>query len=87
MAALVKFTRLAKFTNKTSLGAVVSVRNHWNKDFKPAPFPESQKERDAAAKKYNISKEEYQPYPGKQKYFTSLQIQREGKSKDLTALL
>jgi NADH dehydrogenase (ubiquinone) 1 beta subcomplex subunit 8 len=64
MAALVKFTRAAgKLTNKSSLGAVVSVRNHWNKDFKPAPFPQTQKEREAAAKKYGIPIEEYQPYP------------------------
>lgn len=64
MAALVKFTRAAgKLTNKSSLGCVVSVRNHWNKDFKPAPFPQTQKEREAAAKKYGIPVEEYQPYP------------------------
>jgi NADH dehydrogenase (ubiquinone) 1 beta subcomplex subunit 8 len=64
MAALVKFTRAAgKLTNKSSLGAVISVRNHWNKDFKPAPFPQTQKEREAAAKKYGIPIEEYEPYP------------------------
>lgn len=64
MAALVKFTRVAtKLSQKSSLGAVVSVRNHWNKDLKPAPYPETQKEREAAAKKYGIPIEEYQPYP------------------------
>lgn len=64
MAALVKFTRAAgKFTNSSSLGALVSVRNHWNKDFKPAPYPQTQKEREASAKKYGIPIEEYEPYP------------------------
>lgn len=64
MAALVNFSKVAaKLSNKTSLGAIISVRNHWNKDFKPAPFPLTQKERDAAAKKYGVPKEQYQPYP------------------------
>lgn len=64
MAALVNFSKVAaKLTNKTSLGAVVSVRNHWNKDFKPAPFPQTQKERDAAAKKYNVDPNKYEVYP------------------------
>lgn len=64
MAALVKFGRVAvKLTNKSSLGAVVSVRHHWNKDFKPALYPETQKEREAAAKKYGIPIEEYEVYP------------------------
>lgn len=62
--ALVKFGRFAvKLTNKSSLGAVVSVRNHWNKDFKPAPYPQTQKEREAAAKKYGVPIEEYEPFP------------------------
>ena len=64
MATLVKFSRVAaKLTNKSSLGAVVSVRNHWNKDFKPAPFPQTQKEREAAAKKYGVPIEQYEVYP------------------------
>lgn len=64
MAALVKFTRAtAKLTNKSSLGAVVSIRNHWNKDFKPAKYPETQKEREASAKKYGIPLDQYEPYP------------------------
>lgn len=63
MAALVNFSKVAaKLTNKTSLGAVVSVRNHWNKDFKPAPYPKTQKEREASAKKYGIPIEEYKTY-------------------------
>lgn len=63
--ALVNFSRVAltKLTNKSCLGAVGSVRNHWNKDFKPAPFPETQKEREAAAKKYAMPADKYEPYP------------------------
>lgn len=34
----------------------------WNKDFKPAPFPKTEKERLAAAKKYYLLPEEYKPY-------------------------
>lgn len=34
----------------------------WNKDFKPAKFPETEEERAAAAKKYNLLPEEYKPY-------------------------
>lgn len=34
----------------------------WNKDYKPAPYPQTQAERDAAAKKYNMLPEEYKPY-------------------------
>lgn len=64
MAALQKFSQAAaKLTNKSSLGAIVSVRNHWNKDFKPALYPETQKQREQAAKKYGIPIEKYEPYP------------------------
>lgn len=35
----------------------------WNKDFKPAQFPETEEQRAAAAKKYNVLPEEYKPYP------------------------
>lgn len=34
----------------------------WNKDYKPAPFPKTEEERLAAAKKYNVLPEEYKPY-------------------------
>lgn len=62
--ALVKFSRVAALiTNKSNLGAITSVRNHWNKDFKPAPYPVTQKQREAAAKKYGVPIEEYEPYP------------------------
>lgn len=35
----------------------------WNKDFKPGKFPETEEERIAAAKKYNLHPSEYEPYP------------------------
>uniref|UniRef100_A0A7R9ATA8 NADH dehydrogenase [ubiquinone] 1 beta subcomplex subunit 8, mitochondrial n=1 Tax=Timema shepardi TaxID=629360 RepID=A0A7R9ATA8_TIMSH len=35
----------------------------WNKDYKPGPYPVTQKERDAAAKKYGLLPAEYEPYP------------------------
>lgn len=34
----------------------------WNKDFKPGKYPETEEERRAAAKKYNMLPEEYKPY-------------------------
>lgn len=39
------------------------IRNHWNKDWKPGPYPKTPEERAAAARKYNLSPEEYEPYP------------------------
>lgn len=63
MAALQRFTKFAaKLSQKNSLGAIISVRNHWNKDFKPGKYPETQKEREAAAKKYGIPIEQYETY-------------------------
>lgn len=34
----------------------------WNKDYKALPFPKTDEERVAAAKKYNLLPEEYKPY-------------------------
>ncbi|XP_036338541.1 NADH dehydrogenase [ubiquinone] 1 beta subcomplex subunit 8, mitochondrial-like [Rhagoletis pomonella] len=34
----------------------------WNKDYKPATIPKSDKERESAAKKYYLLPEEYRPY-------------------------
>ena len=36
---------------------------YWNKDWKPGPYPHTPKERAAAAKKYNMRVEDYEPYP------------------------
>ncbi|KAF4524604.1 hypothetical protein B566_EDAN008560 [Ephemera danica] len=41
-----------------------SIRNHWNKDFKPGPYPRTPEEREAAAKKYGLLPEEYQGHWG-----------------------
>ena len=35
----------------------------WNKDWKPGPYPRTPRERAAAAKKYNLRVEDYEPYP------------------------
>lgn len=35
----------------------------WNKDFKPAPYPTTEEERVAAAKKYNLLPQDYKSYP------------------------
>ena len=64
MAGLVKLSKVvAKFSNKSSLGLIVRTASHWNKDWKPGPYPKTQAEREAAAKKYGIPIEEYQTYP------------------------
>ncbi|EEB14991.1 NADH-Ubiquinone oxidoreductase ASHI subunit [Pediculus humanus corporis] len=36
---------------------------HWYPDFKPGPYPKTEAERNAAARKYNLLPEEYQPMP------------------------
>jgi len=36
---------------------------YWNKDWKPGPFPKTSEERAAAAKKYGLRVEDYEPYP------------------------
>lgn len=64
MAGLVKLSKFAaKIANKNSLGVVIRTASHWNKDWKPGPYPRTQEEREAAAKKYGIPIEQYQPYP------------------------
>lgn len=35
----------------------------WNKDFAPGKYPETEEERNAAAKKYGLLPHEYKPYP------------------------
>jgi NADH dehydrogenase (ubiquinone) 1 beta subcomplex subunit 8 len=63
MSGLLKISRIAsKIPQKSSLGAITSIRHHWNKDFKPGKFPETEKEREQAAKKYGLTKEDYKPF-------------------------
>lgn len=40
----------------------------WNKDFKPGPFPQTEEERRAAAKKYGLLPEDYKTYREDGKY-------------------
>lgn len=35
----------------------------WNKDWKPGPYPVTEEEKVAAAKKYGLRREDYKPYP------------------------
>jgi NADH dehydrogenase (ubiquinone) 1 beta subcomplex subunit 8 len=64
MAGLVNFAKVAtKISNKNSLGVIIRTCSHWNKDWKPGPYPTTQAEREAAAKKYGIPIEQYEPYP------------------------
>ncbi|XP_055840451.1 NADH dehydrogenase [ubiquinone] 1 beta subcomplex subunit 8, mitochondrial [Episyrphus balteatus] len=71
MASLIKGLRLAQHISKNSSILVTASRTaaHWNKDFKPGPFPKTQEERDAAAKKYNLLPEEYRPYADEGLYY------------------
>ncbi|XP_045609514.1 NADH dehydrogenase [ubiquinone] 1 beta subcomplex subunit 8, mitochondrial [Procambarus clarkii] len=36
---------------------------HWNKDWKPKPYPVTPEERAEAARKYGLRPDEYEPYP------------------------
>jgi len=36
---------------------------YWNKDWKPGPYPKTEAERLAAAKKYGLLPQDYEPYP------------------------
>lgn len=64
MAGLVKLSRFAaKISNKNSLALAIRAASHFNKDWKPGPYPTTQAEREAAAKKYGIPIEQYEPYP------------------------
>ncbi|KAJ3648043.1 hypothetical protein Zmor_019879 [Zophobas morio] len=38
-------------------------RTHWNKDYKPGPYPYSLEEKRLAAEKYNLHPAEYRAYP------------------------
>jgi len=45
--------------------ATPAIRSYsaWNKDWKPGPFPTTEAEHEAAAKKYGLRREDYKPYP------------------------
>lgn len=48
---------------KTHIQVINKCILDWNKDFAPGPYPKTEAERIAAAKKYGIPIEEYEPYP------------------------
>ncbi|XP_015917092.2 NADH dehydrogenase [ubiquinone] 1 beta subcomplex subunit 8, mitochondrial [Parasteatoda tepidariorum] len=51
---------LANYGNITrSMSSVTT----WNKDWKPGPYPRTKEEKIAAAKKYYMLPEDYEPYP------------------------
>ena len=41
----------------------VNVLGGWTRDWKPGPYPKTKEEREAAAKKYNLIPEDYEPLP------------------------
>ena len=63
MAAIVKVMNSCHVMNCRRAVVHQIVRSNWNRDWKPGPYPKTPEERAAAAKKYNLSPEEYQPYP------------------------
>ncbi|XP_064083369.1 NADH dehydrogenase [ubiquinone] 1 beta subcomplex subunit 8, mitochondrial-like [Macrobrachium nipponense] len=57
--------RLSSLSRLQSLAGTQSVRygGNWNKDWKPGPYPVTPEEREAAARKYGLRPDEYEPYP------------------------
>ncbi|KAJ8971749.1 hypothetical protein NQ314_000566 [Rhamnusium bicolor] len=63
MNSILKSLRLPKSWLKNNAILITAVRSHFNKDYKPGPYPRTKKERIAAAEKYGILYSEYKPYP------------------------
>ncbi|XP_059471338.1 NADH dehydrogenase [ubiquinone] 1 beta subcomplex subunit 8, mitochondrial [Neocloeon triangulifer] len=65
MALLRSLVRKSLSTGKNGAITFQAVRSAggWNKDFAPGPYPKTEEERRAAAKKYGLHPDEYQPYP------------------------
>ncbi|KAK2141403.1 hypothetical protein LSH36_1107g00033 [Paralvinella palmiformis] len=68
MASLVRcrssLVRLVLLKKPLTVAPVSSASIHaWNKDWQPGPYPRTAKERAAAAKKYGLLPEDYEPYP------------------------
>jgi NADH dehydrogenase (ubiquinone) 1 beta subcomplex subunit 8 len=65
MAALVKCCRLLRPITQNYGPVAITSRagSYWNKDFMPGPRPQTAEERAAAAKKYGLLPEDYEPYP------------------------
>ena len=43
---------------------------YWNRDWRPGPLPRTPEERAAAAKKYGLRVEDYEPYPDPESGFS-----------------
>ncbi|XP_063244201.1 NADH dehydrogenase [ubiquinone] 1 beta subcomplex subunit 8, mitochondrial [Bacillus rossius redtenbacheri] len=63
MAALTRALQGSRIFKLNASPVYQVFRNHWNKDWKPGPYPVTKEEREAAAKKYGLLPEEYEPYP------------------------
>uniref|UniRef100_A0A1I8P7A0 NADH dehydrogenase [ubiquinone] 1 beta subcomplex subunit 8, mitochondrial n=1 Tax=Stomoxys calcitrans TaxID=35570 RepID=A0A1I8P7A0_STOCA len=57
-----KFVQRLAAQNPVVLRQAARTMAGWNKDYKPAPYPKTEAEREAAAKKYYLLPEEYKPY-------------------------
>ncbi|XP_047101362.1 NADH dehydrogenase [ubiquinone] 1 beta subcomplex subunit 8, mitochondrial [Schistocerca piceifrons] len=63
MAMVVQLLRSGALNKCNILPTYQVVRKYWNKDWKPGPYPQTQKEREEAAKKYGLRPDQYEPYP------------------------
>ncbi|KAI4470708.1 nadh-ubiquinone oxidoreductase ashi subunit [Holotrichia oblita] len=61
--SLIISKKLIEFSFKYRPSLYISIRNHWDKDYKPLAYPKTKAEREAAAAKYGLSISEYQVYP------------------------
>lgn len=65
MSALMKSLSLAKQLSAANPRLSIQIARNlagWNKDYTPGSYPKTEKEREAAAKKYYLLPEEYKPY-------------------------
>ncbi|KAF2357033.1 NADH dehydrogenase [ubiquinone] 1 beta subcomplex subunit 8 [Trinorchestia longiramus] len=65
MAVFARTAISLKKLTRNSVPLLQCARNaaHWNDDWKPGPYPKTEAERVAAARKYGLLPEDYEPYP------------------------
>ncbi|XP_063906292.1 NADH dehydrogenase [ubiquinone] 1 beta subcomplex subunit 8, mitochondrial-like [Zophobas morio] len=63
MSSLIKSAKITQLSLKYNPVLVTAVRNHWNKDYKPGPYPRTEEEKLKAAEKYGLHPSEYKLYP------------------------
>ncbi|KAG0725248.1 NADH dehydrogenase [ubiquinone] 1 beta subcomplex subunit 8, mitochondrial [Chionoecetes opilio] len=63
MAKLVRLVQTSRRVQGLSSVIISRSAGHWNKDWKPAPYPVTPEERLAAARKYGLRPDEYRPIP------------------------